>query len=104
MIVSVEVPDEFVHTLVPEGQDPARALLEAIALEGYRRDRLSEADIRRLLGFQTRMKVHSFLKESGAYTHYTVEAFEHDRQVARQVAQAPQKSREQKSTSERQVG
>jgi len=34
--------------LASAGQDPTRAALEAIALEGYRSDRLSEADVRQL--------------------------------------------------------
>jgi hypothetical protein len=33
---------------------PARAALEALALEGYRSERLSEYDVRQLLGFETR--------------------------------------------------
>jgi hypothetical protein len=48
---------------------------------------LTEADIRQLLGFETRMEVHRFLKEHGAFMHYTVEDLRHDREVACQAAQ-----------------
>jgi Uncharacterised protein family (UPF0175) len=71
--ITVEIPDEFASQIVPKGQDPARAAIEAIALHGYRSDRLTESDIRRLLGFETRMEVHGFLKEHGAFLPYTVE-------------------------------
>jgi len=36
MQIIVDIPDEFVQALFPAGQDPARATLEAIAIEGSR--------------------------------------------------------------------
>jgi hypothetical protein len=86
MIITVHIPEGFAGQLVPAGQDPARAALEAIALEGYRSDRLTEADLRELLSFETRMEVHGFLKEHGVFLHYTADDLEHDCEVARQVA------------------
>jgi predicted HTH domain antitoxin len=86
MTIIIEIPEELAGQLIAAGQDPARATLEAVALEGYRSDRLSEADIRELLGFETRMEVHEFLKEHGVFLHYTNEDLEHDRDVAIQVA------------------
>jgi Uncharacterised protein family (UPF0175) len=65
MTITVEIPEELAGQFVPSGQDLGRAVLEAIALEGYRSNRLTEADIRELLGFETRMEVHGFLKEHG---------------------------------------
>jgi hypothetical protein len=87
MTITVEIPEELARQLIVAGQDPARTALEAITLEGYRSDRLSEADIRKLLGFETRMEVHAFLKEHGVFLHYTYEDFVHDREAASQVAQ-----------------
>src|SRR6266567_9602780 len=87
MTITVEIPEELAGQLIAAGQDPARAALEAIALEGYRSDRLTEADIREMLGFETRMEVHGFLKEHGAFLHYTGEDLEHDLEMARQIAQ-----------------
>jgi predicted HTH domain antitoxin len=86
MTITVEIPEGLLDRVVRAGQDPACAALEAIALEGYRSDRLSEADIRELLGFETRMEVHGFLKEHGVFLHYTEEDLEHDCAVARQAA------------------
>ena len=86
MTIVVEIPDDLAGALSTEGQDPARALLEAVALEGYRTDRLSESDIRRLLGFETRMEVHGFLKEHGVFLHYTLEDLEHDTATALDTA------------------
>jgi hypothetical protein len=86
MTINVEIPEGLAGQLIAAGQDPARAALEAIALEGYRSDRLTESDIRELLGFDNRMEVHGFLKEHGAFLPYTDEDLEHDRDVASQMA------------------
>ena len=86
MTITVEIPEELAGQLIAAGQDPARAALEAMALEGYRSDRLSEAEMRNLLGFDTRMEVDAFLKEHGAFLPYTDEDLAHDREVAIQVA------------------
>ena len=50
MTITVEIPEKLARLLMAAGQDPARTAPEAIALEGYRSDRLSAAEIRRLLG------------------------------------------------------
>ena len=78
MHITVEIPDTAAGDLTAAGQAPARALLEAYALEGYRRQVLGESAVRRLLGFETRMEVHAFLKKHGVYLHYSLEDLEHD--------------------------
>lgn len=45
MTITVEIPDDLAGVLATGGKDPARAVLEAVALEGYRTDRLSEYEI-----------------------------------------------------------
>ncbi len=104
MTITIEIPDELVRHLLPEGQDPARAVLEAVALQGYRSDQLAEADIRRLLGFETTPEVHGFLKQHGVFLHYTIEDLEHDREVARRVARLAQAEVQGKPSDERRAG
>jgi uncharacterized protein UPF0175 len=58
MQITLGVPDEIAERL---------ALLESFALEGYRSGTLSEEQVRRVLGYGTRMQVHGFLKEQGVY-------------------------------------
>jgi hypothetical protein len=77
MHISLEIPDSIPNVVAPD-QEPARAALEALALEGYRSKRLGESAVRRLLGFETRMEVHGFLKEHGVYLNYSMEDLEHD--------------------------
>jgi len=94
MTIIVELPDALEATLFASGEEPARAMLEAVALEGYRAERLTESDVRQLLGFETRMEVHEFLKNHGAFMHYTLEDLDNDSAVALQVAQRVQSQRQ----------
>jgi hypothetical protein len=72
MKIEVEIPDELARALNEQKQDLPRAVIEALALEGYRSRRLSTAQVRRLLGFSTRIRVHEFLREHGVYLNYSV--------------------------------
>jgi hypothetical protein len=94
MTITVQLPDGVGSLLFANGQEPTRAVLEAIALEGFRSQRLTESDVRQLLGFETRMEVHDFLKEHEAFMHYTLEDLNHDGAVALQVAQRVQSQRQ----------
>jgi len=78
MDVQVQIPDDVAQSLQSEQPDLSRAALEALALEGYRGRRLSEAQLRRMLGFRTRMQVHEFLKAHNVYLNYSVGDLERD--------------------------
>jgi hypothetical protein len=77
MEVAIHLPED-VAAAVP-WEDVPRHLLEQIALEGYGEGWLSEEQVRRLLGYETRLDVHGFLKDHGVYLRYTVEDLERDR-------------------------
>jgi hypothetical protein len=49
-----------------------------LALEEYRSERLSEGQVRRMLGFRTRMQVHTFLKAHNVYLNYSIRELEND--------------------------
>ncbi len=78
MTVTIEIPEKLAQAFAADGADMSRAVLQAMALEGYRRKLLGESQMRRMLGFETRMEVHGFLKEHGVYLNYGVEELEHD--------------------------
>lgn len=101
MQFSVEIPDDLASVLAPESQALSRAALEALALEGYRAQHLSESQVRSLLGFETRMQVHAFLKEHHCYLDYTLDDLEHDRQSAERLRA---RRRETPSEQERLAG
>lgn len=79
--ITLELAAELSAFLSGSGPDLSRAALEAIALEAYRERKLSIAQLRRLLGYHTRMQVHAFLKDHGVYLHYDLADLEHDRQA-----------------------
>ena len=72
MDVQLKIPDDVARIIQGEQPDISRAVLEALALEGYRSGRLSEAQIRRLLDFRTRIEVHAFLKAHNVYLNYSI--------------------------------
>jgi hypothetical protein len=51
-------------------------------LEGYRAERLSESAIRQMLGFESRIQVHAFLKEHGVRLHYDLSDLDRDRETS----------------------
>ena len=71
------------------GRANPRAALEAIALEGYRERKLSAGQLRRLLGYRTRVQVHAFLKAHGVYLDYGIEDLEHDRNASASIPSLP---------------
>ena len=78
MDVQVQIPDDVARVLQSGQPDLSRAALEALALEGYRSERISEAQVRRMLGFRTRMQVHAFLKAHNVYLNYSTDELEKD--------------------------
>ncbi|MGH9611156.1 MAG: UPF0175 family protein [Bryobacteraceae bacterium] len=77
MQVTLDIPDDLVHALSAPGQDPSRAALEAWGLEAFRQRRLSEYQLRTLLGLSSRWDLHALFKER-RIDMYTVEEFEKD--------------------------
>ena len=77
MHLSLDIPDELAAAVLPPGQDPARAALEALGLEAYRLRRISAYQLRLLLGLPSRWDVDALLKERQIET-YTAEDFEKD--------------------------
>ncbi len=83
--ITLNIPDEIARQVTPEGSNPARVALEALALEGYRAERLSESAVRQMLGFETRTEVHAFLKQHGVYLHYDIADLEQDKVTAEKL-------------------
>ena len=91
-IITVSLPEDIANHLAAAPGDLSRAALEGLALEGYRTGKLSSAQVRRMLGFETRIQVHAFLKEHGVFFHYGPDDLEHDRQAGDALATASVRS------------
>lgn len=84
MQITLELPEDIALGLESKWKDLPRVALESLALEAYRSHALTAAQLRRLLGFQTRMQVDAFLKEHDVYD-LSVADFEQDRETLRQL-------------------
>jgi predicted HTH domain antitoxin len=82
--VTLHLPDELLEALAAPGVDISRAAFEALAAEAYREQKISHSQLRRLLGYETRMEVDAFLKARGVELEYTVEDLERDRRTLRE--------------------
>jgi Uncharacterised protein family (UPF0175) len=86
MQVTIELPDEIAGELAAmNGADLRQAVLEAVALEGYRSGELTHAQVGRLLGFEHPLDVEAFLKERGVSLDYTLEDLDQDRETHRSL-------------------
>ncbi len=85
MEIMVQLPEDVAKHLAARWQDLPRAALESLALEGYRSGALTQSQVRRMLGFQTRMEVDAFLKDHGVNLEYTVEDLDREAASSRPV-------------------
>lgn len=77
--ITLQLPDDIASRLAAEWKDLPRAVLESLALEGYRAEILTTAEVQQLLGYDTAYDLDGFLKQHGVYLEYTTE--ELDRQA-----------------------
>lgn len=83
MNVQVEIPNEVFNQT---SEETSRKILEAVALEGYKSNQLSVAQIKRLLSFKTRLEVYDFLARNGvAWVDYSLEDVERERNLLREL-------------------
>lgn len=55
MKVTIDLPEDVARVLCAKGETIEREVLEAFALNGYREEKLSQAQVKRMLGYQTDM-------------------------------------------------
>jgi len=84
MTVTVEIPESVAASLVPEGVDPARKLLEDTVAQAYRDGKLTTYEVQMALGLPTRMDVDPFLGKYQIYD-YTIDDFREDMKNLRQL-------------------
>ena len=80
MPVVIELPSEIESQLTSAWGDLPRAALEALAVEGYRQEKLTRSQVGRLLSLNL-WQTEAFLKEREAYLHYDSDDFEADRET-----------------------
>jgi hypothetical protein len=84
MDVTIHIPDELARRLGTASDLPRRAL-EALAIEEFRLGRLTQTELRRLLGIATRQSLDALLKAHGLFDSYTLDDLNHDRDDLRRL-------------------
>jgi predicted HTH domain antitoxin len=83
MSVQLTIPDDIVEK--PDS-DVSREVIEAVAIDGFRTGQLSTAQVRRLLGFETRAAVHRFLADHGVpWVDYPPEDADSESELLKEV-------------------
>lgn len=70
MNLLIVVPDDVVHRLKTRWSDLSRSTLEALAVEAYKADVITETEVQRMLNLDSRWEVDEFLKRAHAYIDY----------------------------------
>lgn len=79
MEITVSIPDKFVLSASQQG-DLERQMLEAFAIEEYRREAISFGLLRELLGLSVD-EANELLKSRRVEVNYTAEDIEYDRKT-----------------------
>lgn len=85
MDVTVHIPDDIAARLCAAGGDLSRLALEGLALEEYKNEHITKAELRRLLGFGTRYRLDGFLKAHNVFEKYTMADLEQEREDLRRL-------------------
>ena len=85
MDVTISLPEDISRSLKGSWGNVPRHVLETIAVEGYRTGALTETQVRRFLGLETRFEVHALLKEHGIPLQYTQADLEEDLAAHREL-------------------
>jgi hypothetical protein len=85
MELTLHIPDDVAERLSAAGSDLSRRALEAFGLEEYKASRLSDSQLRQLLGFATRQELDGFLKAHEVWLNYTMEDLERERAALKRL-------------------
>jgi hypothetical protein len=83
MSVTISLPDEI---LSGDARNLPRKILEQVALDGFKSGQLTTSQVRRILGFDSRMQVHEFLAAHGVpWVDYDAEELERERNALKEL-------------------
>jgi hypothetical protein len=82
MTLSLNIPDDAAEALVGAwGAGIDRAALEGLVAEGYRSGKFGIAQVRRLLGLESRWDAEEWLGKRGIHLNYTIDDLRADRET-----------------------
>ena len=90
MQITVDLPDELVQHF--NRDHLSREILEALVMQAYLTEKITSAEVGRILGLPSRWVVDAFLKEHNADLHYDEADLERDRETLRHLRSKPANS------------
>jgi predicted HTH domain antitoxin len=83
MQITIDLPDDLVRHF--NRDHLGREILEALAVQAYHTEKITSAEVGRILGLPSRWAVDAFLKQHHADLHYDEADLESDRATLRQL-------------------
>jgi predicted HTH domain antitoxin len=84
--IAIEIPDEVARQLAASSGDVSRAVLEAVAIEGYRSGAITPAQVQQMLGLRSRWETEALLRRAEAFHDYTMDDLERDLATVREAS------------------
>jgi Uncharacterised protein family (UPF0175) len=78
MDVTVQIPDDLAKRLALSGDDLSRRALEGFGLEEFKAGHITKAELRRMLGLETRYELDGFLKMHGVVSDVSIDDLHRD--------------------------
>jgi predicted HTH domain antitoxin len=85
MQIIIEIPDELACQFEADRSVLSRHILENLVVEAYKTERITSAEVGRILSLPSRFAVDDFLKKHEAYLHYTEADLDQDIETLRQL-------------------
>lgn len=85
MNVVVSLPDSIARSIGRNERELEKQMLESLAVEGYRSEKLTAFQVGEMLGLKTRMQVDGFLKRHKIFIEYTKKEIEEQREILREL-------------------
>ena len=86
MDVVIQIPDEVARHLAANSGDVSRAVLEAVAIEGYRSGAITPAQVQQMLGLRSRWETEALLRRAEAFHDYNMDDLEQDLATVREAS------------------
>jgi len=90
MQITIDLPDDLIQHFNPDHLK--REILEALVIQTYQTEKITHAEVGRILGLPSRWAVDAFLKQHHADLHYDEADLERDRETLRQLRAKPTNS------------
>lgn len=90
MQITIDLPDELVQHFNRDYL--SREILEALVVQAYQTEKITSAEVGRILGLPSRWAVDAFLNQHNADLHYDEADLEHDRETLHQLRTKPANS------------